>query len=482
MADVARLVADGGDAPDGGGWHHVSWGVARSSLLRRGERRLEAETYLSDGYGRRVAIESRSEGWVRLASIADVWQPNRLKGIVVAEDHGVPFLAAGQVFEVEPTPRKWLSLARTKDAHARFVDAGALLLSCSGTVGRVTIAHSPHVGKLITHDLLRIKPHDMLTAGWLYAYMRTASFRAMATGAHYGHVIKHLEPLHVESLPVVTVGRAVMESAARAVIEIFEARDRAHALIAEARKIYETSLAVDLSGVNWEDPFSVTARSLLAGRRRLDGYHHNPVARRVISAMRRTAQDVRPLRDVTRRVWWPGRFRRAFGENGTPYLSAIELFDLNPPVTKRIYAGLVDDANEYFLEPGWLVMARSGQIYGLNGRVFLASHRHARAFISEDLIRIEPDLDTIRSGYLLAALSHPTLGRPLVLRQAYGTSIPHLEPSDVLDIPVPRLPENIEATIADLMEEAARLRSNADDQEDALTERAEEIIASYLHG
>ena len=46
----------------------------------------------------------------------------------------------------------------------------------------------------------------------------------------------------------------------------------------------------------------------------------------------------------------------------------------------------------------------------------------------------------IRPGYLLTALTHPTLGRPLVIRNAYGTSIPHLDPADVSDIPVVRFP------------------------------------------
>lgn len=48
-----------------------------------GDRRMEAENYLSYGYGVRLAIESRAKGWVRLSNLAHVWQPSRLKGIQV---------------------------------------------------------------------------------------------------------------------------------------------------------------------------------------------------------------------------------------------------------------------------------------------------------------------------------------------------------------------------------------------------------------
>ena len=60
------------------------------------------------------------------------WQPSRLKGIQVSPEHGTPFLAATQVFDVRPVPRKWLSLNRTNDHVQRFVHEGTILLTCSG--------------------------------------------------------------------------------------------------------------------------------------------------------------------------------------------------------------------------------------------------------------------------------------------------------------------------------------------------------------
>jgi hypothetical protein len=59
--------------------------------------------------------------------LARVWQPSRLKGIVVPPGTGTPFLAAGQVFEARPVPRKWLSLAKTPGASERFVESGKIL-------------------------------------------------------------------------------------------------------------------------------------------------------------------------------------------------------------------------------------------------------------------------------------------------------------------------------------------------------------------
>src|SRR5260370_23853353 len=93
----ARLTPDQPREPSSP-FGEPTWGVTQASVLSQGERRLEAEMYLSDGYGLRTAIEARSVGWQPLKELAKVWQPGRLKGIVGPPGSGVPLLAAGPVF------------------------------------------------------------------------------------------------------------------------------------------------------------------------------------------------------------------------------------------------------------------------------------------------------------------------------------------------------------------------------------------------
>lgn len=464
------------------GRYDIDWGLAKVSALRAGDRRMEASSYLSDGYGRRIAIQSRPTGWLPIGDVASVWQPSRLKGIIVPPEHGTPFLSAGQVFEAQPSARKFLALDKTPDAESRFVRHGTVLLSCSGTVGNVTVAHHPHDGHLVTHDLLRIDPTELRFRGWIYAYMRTAAFRSMATSAHYGHMIKHLEPEHVNALPIIDLEERLIDEFAGAFDEILGSRDQAGELVEEAYSLYERALAPGLSSSTDASTFSVPARTVFdSSRRRLDATHYSPTVRSIVSAMTASANVVERLPDVTERIWWPGRFKRAFGRTGTPYVSAEALFDLNPPIAKRIYASLVKNAADYYVEPGWLLMARSGQTYGLNGRVLMTSERHKEFFVSEDMIRIIPDTNRISAGYLHATLGHPTLGRPLVLSHAYGTSIPHLEPGDLAMLPIPRFDEKVEKSIGELMESAASLRSRAGQLEDVITDRAANIIEAFLH-
>jgi hypothetical protein len=225
-----------------------------------------------------------------------------------------------------------------------------------------------------------------------------------------------------------------------------------------------------------EEGFLVRSSAVFAGRRRLEASYHTPQAVALLQRFKRFDR----LRDVTERVWWLARFKRFYGDGGIPYLSADELFTVNPQDTKRILVDPMDGHEKYFVEPGWIVMACSGQVYGLNGAAALMTKYHAKTFFSHDLIRIVADASKIRAGYLLVTLTHRTHGRPLLIRAAYGTSIPHLDPGDVADFPVVRLDDKEEGAIADLAEASARARAEADIIERAIAADASDIIDRFI--
>ena len=101
---------------------------------------------------------------------------------------------------------------------------------------------------------------------------------------------------------------------------------------------------------------------------------------------------------------------------------------------------------------------------------------HENTFFSHDLIRIVVDETKIQPGYLLVALTNRTHGRPLLIRSAYGTSVPHLDPDDVKAFPVVRLRESEESAIADLANAAAKARADADRLERQMGQDAGKII------
>ena len=152
---------------------------------------------------------------------------------------------------------------------------------------------------------------------------------------------------------------------------------------------------------------------------------------------------------------------------------------MNPYEVRKILVDPTDGHENFFVERGWLLMACSGQVYGLNGATTIATEWHENTFFSHDLIRIKPKAGA-RVGYLLIALTHPVLGRPLLMREAYGMSIPHLDPTDVAGFPVVRLNKDTEEAIADLAEKAVLEQARAEVLERALSEEASAVVSAFL--
>lgn len=436
------------------------------SALADGERRFDGETYLTSGYGIRLQIESGTPH-VPMSDLADIWMPDRLKAVAVGREHGVPFLAAGQVFDLNPAPRKWLALRRTRALETRFVEPGWILVTRSGTVGEATIAYSPHLGCVISDDLLRIRTKRARDRGYLFCFLRSKFGRSMLRSSHYGSIVKHLQPEHLFDIPVPRVDDELTRDLGRRVRRVFRLRDDAHDLTKRAESVFEDALGGDATTL---EPlaFSASAGEMFSTRRRLDAYHYNPLAEAALQAIEARAVEVVPLSTAVDTVFGVARFKHVYQDEGIPYLDSEDLFKISPELTKFIPPGSKKNASRYLVQRDWLLMACSGQLYGLNGSVVLAGAWHEEKIVSNHVLRIVPlqDADAIRPGYLQMALGHPVLGRPLVLRLGFGSEVPEISPEDLLEhFPVARLDPSVEAEVADLVERAASLRSKADELE-----------------
>jgi type I restriction enzyme S subunit len=481
MAIRARLAAPPQPDPEPLPALAPKWTTLPAHLFCRGDRRMEAENYLSTGYGLRLAIEERAVGWKRFGQMARVWQPSRLKGIQVGPEFGTPFLAATQVFDIRPVPRKWLALARTENAKARFVASGTILVTCSGAVGRSTIAHKPHSERLISHDLLRVDAGDPKQWGWLYAYLRTPQARAMMTGAQYGHIIKHLETSHLDALPVLLVRDEIAEDFEKRTQAILNLRNSAHQLALEAEDGFEKALS-PLKVKDWgETGFEIRASAFFTRRRRLEASPHNPGVNSIRRHLSKHGSGFTAITDAGFDVWVPGRYKRIPAEDGVVYYDSADLLETNPDTIKRFADCDFGDEHNGRVDRNWLLMPSSGQVYGIIGSAVLAGASLDGQVVSNHVIRMAPKAHAkIRAGYVLVALTHPTLGRPLVKALAFGSSVPEIDPSEIREFPIVRLREREENSIADLAEKSATERAQADVLERELAADAGDLIERFL--
>lgn len=480
MAIRARLTAPR-ETREEWPWHKVKSTSLPAATIFGGERRMEAENFLAPGFAIRHAFTQKNTGWQRFSEAANVSQPSRLKGISVAPEFGTGYLSATQIYDVRPVPRRFLSLDRTSDLETRFLEDGVILVTRSGSVGRATVSGRSLNGFMISDDLLRIAPKSENDWGWLYAYLRSPTARALMTSAQYGHIIKHLEVSHLSALPLVLVSDREKDDFNGLLEDVLNSRNRAHDLVLRAEGRYQTEIGVVPDLKDGSEGFTTSANAIFGKGRRFEGYYHNPVARSAEGAIAESGHRLESLSDLVDRVFIPGRFKHVYGPDGRPYLDSAQILEVSPDIDKRVLSLDAERRAGYLVEAGTLLLPCSGQLHGIIGSVVLAGEWHEGKVLTNHILRIVPkDQPKIRIGYLQAVLSHPRLGRPRVLRGAFGSSVPELSVLDIQNMTVPRLSATAEDAIADDMEEAATLMAHANSVEDDISERAEKIVQKFL--
>jgi hypothetical protein len=444
---------------------------------------MEAETYLSSGYGLRIAIESKSKGWVPFHQLAKVEQPGRLKGILVSPEYGQPFLAATQVFDVRPIPRKFLAVEKMDGAKACYVEDGTILVTRSGSVGRATIAHSVHRGIVVSDDLLRVKPVDSRNMGWIYAYLHAPQTRAMTKGAQYGHIIKHLEVSHLDALPIPTVSDGVAADFTKRVGRILDLRNEGHRLTLEAESRFEKALG-SIAVKDWgEAGFSVRAsKTFFSGRKRLDASVHNPGVAAIRRHLAKHGKGFTSLAEAGYDIWVPGRYKRIPAEDGVVYRDSADLLEVSPDLTKRFADCRFGDDFRGRVKSGWILIPCSGQVYGIIGTATLATDALDDQVVSNHVVRAAPRKGSAPVGYVLTVLAHPVFGRPVVKALAFGSSVPELDPDDLAALKLVRLQTREESAIAELAEASANARAAADVLEREITIDAGTILDTFIAG
>lgn len=176
--------------------------------------------------------------------------------------------------------------------------------------------------------------------------------------------------------------------------------------------------------------------------------------RKLLEAIPRT-QD---LHDVTRGIYHAGRMSRRWvteKEHGTPFFSSTDILEGDFTYLPYLAKISVEENPRLEIAPRMTLITRSGSI----GRTAYAREDLDGFACSEHVLRVVPQEDHIRAGYLYAYLASPHYGNPLMVGSAYGAIIQHIEPHHIANLPVPRLEPRIEDEIHDLIQLASDLRT-----------------------
>lgn len=128
----------------------------------------------------------------------------RFKRVYVDEQQGVPFLGGKEILELDPRGEKYLSLKHHGEriAEQLTLDENMILITCSGTIGKVNIVPKHWQGWAGSQHILRAVPISADWAGYLYAWLSSEWALPLIRRHTYGAVVFEIDQYQLAQVPV----------------------------------------------------------------------------------------------------------------------------------------------------------------------------------------------------------------------------------------------------------------------------------------
>lgn len=394
--------------------------------------RLEASVYDLDAMRVRQAVLKNSMPFDNFASS---YVCGRFKRVWV-EKSDLPIYQPSAITEIRPKPDGYISRETATDIDALRVHAGQVLLTCSGTIGKVSFVSKTLNTKIFSHDLLRINVRNDYDAGYIYAWLKSSVGQQILLTNSYGAVIEHIEPEHLENIPVPVAPESLKRRIHGLIVRSYELRDESNELIDEAERILIDELHLpDIDDFEREKVFCVKLSNL---RGRLDASFHSPLVGRIVKHLKAYATEVTTVADprISRVAILPGRFKRVYVDegHGIPFFSGRSIGELNP--SDKEYLSFAQHSekirDELTIRENMILITCSGTI----GNVALVPKHWDGWAMTHDIIRLISNENLV--GYIYVWLQS-VYASELLKMFSYGAVVKHIEKFHLEEVPCPLL-------------------------------------------
>ena len=189
---------------------------------------------------KRYAEEVTTVGDPRISR--EVILPGRFKRVYVDEGYGRVFIGGKQLYELDPTNKKYLSNVHHGDRISRQLELheNMTLITCSGTIGKVALVGKHWENWTANQHIIRILPAGEDIAGYLNIFLASDYGKVLITRFTYGSVVDEIDDNHARQIAIPLLkNHTIQKKINDLALEANEKRYQAYLLEQEALQIMD---------------------------------------------------------------------------------------------------------------------------------------------------------------------------------------------------------------------------------------------------
>ena len=222
----------------------------------------------------------------------------------------------------------------------------------------------------------------------------------------YGSVITHLEPEHLNELPIPNAPYELKQKINNLIVYSYRLRDESNELIDKATQLLIDELQLpDVSEFEVDDfkknaPVETFSVKLSDLNGRVDASYHVPIVNAITAHLKKHADEVTTIGDnrISSDIILPGRFKRVYVEEGygIPFFGGRSIGELDPSDKRFLSFSQHNEKikNELTIKEGMILITCSGTV----GNIALVPKHWDNWAMTHDIIRLV-SLDGIK-GYV----------------------------------------------------------------------------------
>ena len=176
---------------------------------------------------------------------AEVILPGRFKRVYVDEGYGRVFIGGKQLWELDPSNKKYLSLIHHGDRIAKQLSLheNMTLITCSGTIGKVALVGKHWENWTANQHIIRVVPASKEIAGYINIFLWSEYGHCLITRYTYGSVVDEIDDNHVRQIAIPLLkDKEVQKQINDLALEANEKRYEAYNLEQQALRIMDTEV------------------------------------------------------------------------------------------------------------------------------------------------------------------------------------------------------------------------------------------------
>lgn len=408
--------------------------------------RFEGNHYLNHYAYLSLQIERRKDKCAKLEDVATCFNPPVFKRQFCQDtENAVQYFQSSDVPSLEEKSKVFIYKGQAESLNL-LVHKNDILVTGFGTIGNTRLVSRHQDGVCYANNVCRIQATGM-GAGLIYAFMSSKYGAAQLNSNASGSVVRYIEAPGIKRTLIPLFSDIfqkevddLMQESARLREEAVDALEEAKGLIMDfCQEEYATTrlkrfVSVKIKGV----------RSTLNTR-----FDPTIYINKGVQWVKSIQKQSTRLGDLNVKMWYPGIFKRAYVENGLPYLKGSSVFDVNPFKTcDHLSKARTPKLDDLWLKEGMLLITCAGAC-GLV-KMITKEYEDKGAIGSPDIIRLVSNDTLFTTEYIFAYLQLPPI-YDYMQSLKYGSVIERFDIENIKTIPVVRPTEELSQAVTDIV-------------------------------